>query len=239
MKFTLGYHPELNDELDNLQKVYERLGVEVERYTSETHDSVFHRDVAAWTPQGIIKANMGKRSRRWEPTVWFKNAKLRRDCPRRKYALRLDGHNRFEGADLLWVTLKRAIVAWGARTSGPAAHLIKTWLEGHGAQVTLVALPMWHDQHLLGVCNAINGNVFHYGDVDNDRLDAVILPKDEYPLKGSNWVCVGNNVVINERCHKTIQLIEQYANVIPVPINKLLFHGGGVACATGVIDYAV
>ena len=72
MIVTLGKHPSMNGDLDALHRVYEALGVQVIRLSSGSTDAVFHRDVAAWTPWGLILAHMGKTSRRSEPAKWLR-----------------------------------------------------------------------------------------------------------------------------------------------------------------------
>lgn len=249
MKVTLGRHSSMNQDLNRLHREYERLGVEVSRLESRTTDAVFHRDVFSWTPYGLIRCEMGKPSRAGEPAEWFT-------------AMRLDWidlgnrpHNStselptFEGADLMWIRDGRiAVIAEGRRTNRTGAHAVNRIVRGQGAETYRVILPEYHDQHLLGVANVINGGLFAYGgelmvyekfkELDQRVIGwpAIRLPQDEYKMKGSNWVQVGEHVILNERCKETIRLLEHYCRPVPVSIESLLAHGGGVACATGILE---
>jgi N-dimethylarginine dimethylaminohydrolase len=236
-------HPEMKRDLDNLAKVYEDLGIATYRYPAMTQDAVFLRDVFGFTPLGLIRGQaMGKPTRRHEPTLFFSHT-LRHH----EYWLP-EGH--FEGADLLWTTPRHVVIGVGTRTNITAAHLIEQWLASKdpGTTVHITGFPDWHDQHLLGLANVVHGWRLY---VDERALeecgderppwvwpDVIALPHDEYKTKHSNWVQYRDNIVIGDQNEKTIKLLEASgANVIPVCIDQLLEHGGGVACATGMVQW--
>jgi N-dimethylarginine dimethylaminohydrolase len=245
-KITLGDHKEMRAELNSLEETYARLGVEVIRIYSKSTDAVFHRDVAGWTPHGMIQARMGKASRAWEPQVWFDAVQPKR-AP-----INFEHDEHFEGADLVWHRSygeDLAIIACGQRTNVKGASRIISWLEYIGVRCHMVNLPPWHDQHLLGVFNHLVPclDKLDYHDVRSSHpmfavsefktsLRAWSLPQEEYEHKCTNWVQVGENVIICDRAQRTIQHLEHFRNVIPVKIDSLLAHGGGVACATGIVE---
>lgn len=237
-RVTLGSHALVNKDLDQLQRIYEELGISVLRLSSSTPDAVFHRDVAAWTPWGLIKCRMGKPSRAWEPDMWFDTVGV---AP----ALEVISPGTFEGADLLWLGVKDAMLATGQRTNFAGAAQVRRWLVEHGADVAVVQLPPWHDQHLLGVANAINGLVFSYPGLRSAyshlgcfRLEPSALPVQEYQVKGANWISRGRTIVLGDAAVATAKMLrEDYGvRVVLTPISYLLEYGGGVACATGILD---
>ena len=234
MIVTLGRHEAMNKDLDSLQKVYEDLGVRVDRYDSKTTDSVFHRDVAAWSPFGHVAGQlMGKESRRWEKDVWFSDCEL--DC---RFTTP-DGT--FEGADLMWINSRHCVIAVGQRSNEAGVTHLRQWLEFMDIVVTIVHLPDWHEQHLLGLCNVVRGWTVFIDDRACPEVpesgwlrDAILVPHDEYRHKHTNFVQVDGSVVICDQAKKTIALLEAHCDVHPVSIDSLLAHGGGVACATGI-----
>lgn len=234
MRVTLGDHPDMSDDLDGLEATYSALGVEVIRLKSKTTDSVFHRDVAAWTPFGLVKARMGKPTRAWEPDHYFEQLGI-------KPAMTVTGGH-FEGADLIWLDCRSAVVATGSRTGLIGAGQVARWLRSHGARVTQVSLPGWHDQHLLGVANVLRGELVTLrkclpwvdGAVPTSNLR---LCDCDYRVKGPNWVTVRSTAVIGDSARQTIWDLQAVGlDVEAVPIDQLLKYGGGVACATGVLE---
>ena len=220
----------MNRDLDALHKVYEDLGVHVTRIPSVTTDSVFHRDVVAWTPFGLVQCRMGKATRAWEPEVWFKSMAL-------EYFSKPPLGSTFEGADLLWCGNDHAVIGIGDRTGDSGAVWLCKLLSDRGVVVRLIVLPEEYPQHLLGLMNCVSGSIVssrHFP----ASWSASTLPPAEVALKGSNWVEVGRTIIINKGCPTIIKMLEGYGlDVVPVSIEQLLAHGGGVACATGV--YAV
>lgn len=222
MIVTLGiWDGELGRDLDRLSDIYVSMGVKVIRLPSLTSDSVFHRDVMAWTPFGIIMARMGKSTRAWEPEVWFNAVGI---TP----VLIIEGSGTFEGADLVFVSKRKAVIGVGQRTSRLGARQVDRWLSKQKVTVTVSYLPSWHDQHLLGVANVLSEKLLRVGQS---------LPKVDYDVKGPNWVQVGSSIIVPGKATKTIDFLRDLGQaVVPVQTDGLLAHGGGPACATGVIE---
>ncbi len=234
-------HEAMQKDLDNLAQVYADLGIATYRYPVEETDAVFLRDVFAFTPLGLVRPQMmGKSSRSSEIHRFF-------DITRRHWEHTLP-EGCLEGADLLWTTSSHVIIGLGTRTNLVAARHLEHWLtyKARNMTVTITGFPAWHDQHLLGLANVVQGwNIFcdekalaECGDEPPAWLTGCIpLPHDEYKTKHSNWVQYRDNIVIGDRNKQTIKLLEPHCNVIPVPIDQLLEHGGGVACATGMVQW--
>lgn len=227
MKVSLGMHPDMARNLRALQATYEKLEVEVDITPSPTSDSVFHRDPFAWTPYGIIGGRMRYKPRQWEPQQW------------EGYDFSV-ARGYFEGADILWVNQTEYVLAIGARTCITGAAEVRNWIYDKAGIVPIlnVELPGWHYQHLLGVANKIGSQLFCVEMLSHrfPRDTTVLLPQSEYKQKNTNWVEVGNHVVINERCTETIKILEPYASIVPVDISELIEYGGGPACATGILE---
>lgn len=241
MKVTLGIHKDMADNLNELDRAYTKLGVEVIRLPSKEPNAVFHRDVAAWTPFGFIKCRMGKESRAWEPDAWFTANCIEPD-------LVIEAPATFEGADLLWLNPFVALVAVGQRTNRLGATIVYNWLRYRGTIVFNIMLPSWHPQHLLGLVNSYKGKILATKGIGMPvRLPTVTnLPMEEYEIKGPNFVSPSYPLtrpgqawaVLNKDCGATAKTLEGLgAEVVPVAIDQLLAHGGGVACATGILEY--
>lgn len=202
-------------------------------------DSIFLRDVVAATPVGLIKCNMSKKSRLFEPERWFVYNEV-------YTCLGLGLEQKFEGADLHWITPTRALLAIGKRTNKDGANHICRFLNHWGVIVKLVRLPDWHDQHLLGLVNSIGERIFVAEQfvidfVRQTGLSVTPLPQEEVKIKGPNWVCVRSQtndrfVICNKKAKGTIKVIQNHAIPIPVDIGPLLEHGGGIGCATAVLS---
>lgn len=222
---TLGDHPDLNAELDNIDALYTNLGIDVRRISSPTTDAVFHRDVMAWTPHGLIKCRMANANRVYEPDHWFEQTSARP-------AWWIEAPGTFEGADLLWCG-NEAIVARGERTNRDGQEQVAEFLRLSGTKVYCVELPKWHDQHLLGLTNWLNGFVYttvHWNDLPMPQR---LLPME---FKSANFVAVGaNRVVTSTSCLQSLHILGSNCETIHlVGTRRLHAHGGGVGCATGI-----
>ncbi len=241
--------PDLQADLSTLQVTYESLGVEVILYRMEeaAPDSVFLRDVFAWTPFKLIRPQMmGKESRRHEPKAFFDKF-YPEDEPiaRASYYWLKEGS--FEGADLIWPTHRHFILGIGERTNDAAAADLTTWLESKDEYCTntTLYLPSWHPQHLLGLLNVVRGDHFVIdqrvyeeceGNPPSFLEGAVILPHEEYAAKHTNFVQYNEHIVINAGAVRTREiLVSRGLTVHPVEIPALIANGGGVACTTGVL----
>lgn len=219
------------ESLAALHHHYQALDVEVVRIPSETTDSVFHRDVFAWTPWGLIKCRMGKRSRRKEPRAWFAAMGV-------SPVLEIREPGTFEGADLLWIGENEVILATGARTNEEGAWQVKNFLRRRDVVVTQVHLPKWHDQHLLGVANWAADRMWSCETAGMPRrFNRWRIPRTEIKRKAANWVNVNGAVVMPANCRITTKWLRAagITELYTVPIPDLLKHGGGVACASGVL----
>jgi N-dimethylarginine dimethylaminohydrolase len=229
---TLGEHRSMRAALDRLQRAYESLGVRVWRIKSCTTDAVFHRDVFAWTPWGFIQCRMGKDSRAREPDHWF-------DAMGVYPALVIEAPGTFEGADLLWVGKQEVFLAEGARTNKEGLAQVRDFLVRRGAVVHQVALPAWHDQHLLGLANWAAGRMWSTPELMTLPRQHTCwrLPAEEVlRRKGSNWVQVGEAAVMPGGCPQTAKRLRAAGvKILPIAVGDLLAHGGGIACATGVM----
>lgn len=239
MIVTLGDHASMIDDLNGLEAAYERSAVDVIRLYSPTEDSVFHRDVVAWTPYGLIKCRMANAPRRREPDFYFEQIAEYGYEP----ALTLSNWATFEGADLLWINRSRALLGIGNRTNKQGAYEVADFLKQHGAEVDVVTLPAWHDQHLLGVANAWDGQLW----ADSAFAimlrqvgvrDALMLPGSDWAYKGPNWVSTPTQMVGSGLAMNTQRVLENYYPKLqyhPASIDQLLRHGGGPGCATGIL----
>ena len=234
---TLGSHPAMNSVLDEMASIYRGLGAEVICIPSKTTDSVFHRDVAAWTPFGLIQCSMAKPSRQWEPAAWFEYVGI-------EPALVVTPPAEFEGADLLWLDSSTAILAIGQRTNALGSEVVKGFLSAHGFNVFSTTLPWWHDQHLLGVANRVGGKFVCYGGALhnlNGQLPRVVADWAGYQYKSLNVVEIGGTVVAPQLpadVHCPLEDVLQLGSklsIVRLDINSLLAHGGGIACATGFV----
>lgn len=232
----------MNDDLGRLEDLYTELGVRVIRCKSETTDSVFHRDVQAWSPFGSIAGeHMGKESRRWEKPRYLEQFADHFIGGRPRFTA---PEGSFEGADVMWINSRHCVMARGTRSNATAVGHIATWLRFMDIVVTVVDIPDWHDQHLLGIMNVVRGwKIF----VDDRAVPespetgwlagAVLVPHDEYNQKATNFVQTDEGIVVPAGAHRTIELLEESGvPVYSIEIPQLLAHGGGVACATGIIQ---
>jgi N-dimethylarginine dimethylaminohydrolase len=240
--------PELLSDITRLADEYTKLGIEVKWYPvpeeRATKDSVFLRDVFAWTPFKFVRPqSMGKESRQWESTAFFEHF-FPEEKDRHQYYWLQEGT--FEGADLLFTTLRHAFIAIGKRTSEAAATRLVEWLEHKDPYCTndVLYLPDWHEQHLLGLVNAVQGDQIYIDSRVKDECgenapvwveDAIALPHEEYNLKHTNWTQYQDKIILNSSCSKTRAVLESRGlTVIPVDIPALVAQGGGVACTTGI-----
>ena len=231
MKITLGQHPKIQ-QLDQIATTFEELGVEVVRLPSATTDAVFHRDVAAWTPFGHIQCRMGKASRAWEPSVWLDAVGIN---PR----LVIQSPNTFEGADLLWVDPYLALIGIGSRTNVGGAKAVLEFLSSYGVVTILVTLPLWHKQHLLGLANAVKGQLYGYGVIckQTQCFDPIKINQQGYSQKAINWVELpASGLAVNKHAVQWLAKPCKRMQVVPLSIEGLLQYEGGLACAIGVLN---
>jgi N-dimethylarginine dimethylaminohydrolase len=128
-------------------------------------DSIYVRDAAVVTDQGLIPCRMGKELRQHEPET-IESFAEKYDMP---VLGRIEKPGRLEGGDVLWVDENTLAVGEGPRTNAEGIHQLQTLLVHFGIEVVSVPLPEWQDPrdvfHLMSIISPV------------DRKKAVIFPR--------------------------------------------------------------
>ena len=133
---------------DALAQAYREEGVDVhyvEPPTLPPPNQLFSADLFAMTPEGAILARPASEVRAGEER-WVARALADIGVPILR-AVRGDGT--FEGADLMWLGPRRALLARGLRTNEEGAAQVAATLAELGVDVTLTRLPPG-TMHLMG-----------------------------------------------------------------------------------------
>lgn len=108
-----------------------------------TLDSIYTRDAAVVSADGVILASMGKASRAAEPAA--QEGELRRHGWPIAGSIAPPG--RLEGGDLVWLDQKTLAVGLGARTNDEGIRQLKTLLGSSFEELIVVPLPDYPGQH--------------------------------------------------------------------------------------------
>jgi len=121
-------------------------------------DSVYVRDAAVVSPQGVILCSMGKPARSAEP------AAQRRACG--EWGIPVVGAiappGRLEGGDVVWLDDRTVIVGRGYRTNDEGIEQLRALL-GDAVEVVTVHLPHWRGAadvfHLMSVLSPVDADL--------------------------------------------------------------------------------
>ena len=108
-----------------------------------TLDSIYTRDAAIVSADGVILASMGKPSRAGEPAA--QADELRREGWPIAGSIAPPG--RLEGGDLVWLDQRTLAVGLGARTNDEGIRQLKALLDGSFDELIVVPLPDYPGQH--------------------------------------------------------------------------------------------
>lgn len=134
------------DEYDRFIEVISIAGCEILWLPADGNtslDSIYTRDAAVATQDGVVLASMGKAARAGEPAA--QERALRACGWRIAGAIRPPGH--LEGGDLIWLDDRTLAIGLGARTNEHGIQQLRTLLSGSIDELIVVPLPDYPGQH--------------------------------------------------------------------------------------------
>jgi N-dimethylarginine dimethylaminohydrolase len=210
-----------------------------------TLDSIYTRDAAVVSADGVILASMGKPSRAGEPAA--QGDDLRREgWP---IAGLITPPGRLEGGDLVWLDHRTLAVGVGARTNEEGIRQLKALLGGSFDELIAVPLPDYpgkHDvMHLMSLISPIDGDLaVIYSRLLPEAFRLTLLkrgyqfvevPDAEYETMGTNVLALGPRecVMLNGN-PKTRAALEKAGPRVHVYDGEeiSLKGGGGPTCLT-------
>ena len=141
-------------EHDAMVETYEAQGVQVhylETGPRVTPNQLYCADLAAMTPQGAILARPASTVRAGEER-WMARSLWNLGIPVVKV---LTGRATFEGADLMWLDPRTAVLGRGMRTNGAAIEQISALLGETGVTTLAFDLP-WGTMHFMGMMRIVD-----------------------------------------------------------------------------------
>ncbi len=159
----LNYHtrPELPvavDEHARFAEVIKGVGAEIIYLPADgslTMDSLYVRDAAMLSPQGVVLCNMGKPARSGEPGI---NGKAY-EAARLKVAGAITGSGRIEGGDLIWLDDRTVAIGRTYRTNDEGIRQFKQIL-GPDIHVEVAVMPHYKGPsdvfHLMSVISPLD-----------------------------------------------------------------------------------
>ena len=196
-------------EHDRLVGILEASGALVCRHDADavaSADAIFVHDPCIVTDGGAILLNMGKPLRRDEPEAV--GATLQRlGVP---VMARLEGEQRAEGGDLLWLDEKTLAVGIGFRTNAAGAAALRRALAPLAVAVVEVPLPYFEGPdaclHLMSVVSVVDRDlavvyprllpVPFWQRLRDADYALVEVPEDEFPSMGPNVLALAPRHVL-------------------------------------------
>jgi arginine deiminase len=232
---------------DQMAQAYRAAGVEV-HYAKPAHtptpNQMFMADVFVMTPEGAIVARPASEVRAGEERV-----AARRLADLGVPIIRsISGRATFEGADLMWLDPKTAIVGRGLRTNDSGAAQVSATLREIGCDTLVVDLPIG-TMHLMGTLRIVDHNLaiawpyrFAHRGIDalRERGYQVALLPDHPEVRSQNvfnFVTIGpREILIAANCPSTQAFYESlgiYCHTTPV--DELIKAAGAIGCLTGIV----
>ncbi len=149
-------------EFDSFVELLERLGVEplfLPEDAALTLDSIYVRDPAIFSSQGIVLGRMGKPERRDEPDALARAAgELKLEI-----AGAIGGDGRIEGGDVVWLNSTTLAVGQGYRTNGEGLRQLRVLLQDCVEHWIEVPLPHWRGPsdvfHLMSMLSPLDDDL--------------------------------------------------------------------------------
>ena len=210
-----------------------------------TLDSIYTRDAAIVSAEGVILASMGKPSRAGEPAAQAEE--LRREGWPIAGSIAPPG--RLEGGDLVWLDQRTLAVGLGARTNSEGIRQLKVLLDGAFDELIVVPLPDYpgqHDvMHLMSLISPVDRDLaVIYSRLLPDAFRRTLLsrgyrfvdvPDEEFETMGGNVLALGPSdcVMLNGNPKTRAALETAGAQVRGYDGQEIsLKGGGGPTCLT-------
>jgi N-dimethylarginine dimethylaminohydrolase len=210
-----------------------------------TLDSIYTRDAAVVSGDGVILASMGKPSRVGEPAAQGLDLK-REGWP---IAGSIAPPGRLEGGDLVWLDHRTLAVGRGARTNDEGIRQLKVLLGDSFDELIVVPLPDYpgqHDvMHLMSLISPVDRNLAviysrllpeeFRQTLQHRGYQFVDVPDEEFETMGGNVLALGPRecVMLNGN-PKTRAALEKGGAHVHVydGLEISLKGGGGPTCLT-------
>ena len=234
-------------EHDTMVAVYQENGVEVhllEPNPGMTPNQLYCADLFAMTPQGAILARPASTVRAGEER-WVARTLGNLGIPVLKI---LTGTATFEGADLMWVDAKTAVIGRGLRTNQAAIDQITTLLSEMGITTLAFDLP-FGTMHFMGMLRAVDQDLAFVWPRRTPHALVSVLQERGYqvlPLPdldeamtnmAFNFVVLGKKkIMLPAKNPKTLAAYEALGiTCIPIPVDELRKANGAMGCMTGIL----
>lgn len=249
VRFRMQISPALfRKQHDSLADFYRSLGIKVYYIEDQREDkpnAVFARDLVLMTPEGAIVCRPAMAARRGEEVAAAKAlAKLNIPIVRT-----INGDGFFEGANVMWVDRKTAILATGSRANKSGVEQVAYELKKMGVDDLIYMQTPCGQAHIDGVFNIASHDVLYMypPQVPYDVVDA--MKKKGYKILecpeakeckegfGVNFVAIRpGEIVMPSGNHRSQELLEKNGiKVHTLDYSEVVKGWGGMHCCTAFL----
>jgi N-dimethylarginine dimethylaminohydrolase len=235
----------LQQQFEQLVACYENLGIKVHQLpgSSQYPNWIFQRDLFNATPHGVILARPASMQRKGEEV----QQQLALAQIRAPIIMMPTENGLFEGPDMLWINDKTALIAKNKRSN--AAFFDQFQRQFPDIRLIDIPLPKG-SQHLLGIVNFIAPNhiAVWEGQFPSNKISTIkdlgiqITSFNQHHeiqyKRAMNWVCIGANEVVlpDDAPEMKNKLNSMNVCTHTTPISEYRKCGGGIGCATGILQ---
>lgn len=236
------------DEHDRMAEAFRGAGVEVlevPEAASPTPNRMFCADLFVMTPQGALLGRPASTVRAGEEVA----VAAALAAARVPILRTLTGHATFEGADLMWLDPRTALLGLGLRTNEEAARQIGAALAAIGAEIIAVDMP-FGTMHLMGMLRIADRDLAIAWPRRTPHRAVVALRERGYRVeflpaadeaqanRALNFVTLGpRRILMPGSTGPTRSWYEGLGiEVIETPTAELRKAAGAVGCLTGVVE---
>lgn len=235
-------------EHDFMVDMYQENGVDVHVLAPNpgmTPNQLYCADLFAMTPEGAILARPASTVRAGEER-WVARTMGNLGIPVLKV---LTGRATFEGADLMWVDPRTAVIGRGLRTNQAAIEQITTLLSEMGVTTLVFDMP-FGTMHFMGMLRVVDKNLAFVWPRRTPHALVMTLQEQGYkvlPLPDLDEAMTNmafNFVVLNKKKimlpAKNPRSLAFYESCgiecLPVPVDELRKANGAMGCMTGILQ---